>query len=210
MDNQTGGTVESPTTEAVLSAADATTETAQNQNPIPSDSQVDLKTEDSSKTPPLNEHPRFKEVIAEKNQWKQKYEEAIAKQNQETKVDFSDDGEAFYATFKERFLKELSEMAEVKNQEQTKAQEEVKKKAEEFRGKFDGGVIPESFKIFATDRLKVYKNATLDELYADWQEANPQISKVSGVTSSGSTSSPNVRVNRKEDFVTTARKAVGV
>lgn len=213
MNNNNDANVASSTTEQVLDAAGATqgsdtsTETRQDS----SDSQVE-KTEETSKMPPLHEHPRFKEVIAEKNEWQRKFEElqsSIKGKPQANESAFSDEGETLYAGFKERFMKDLAEMAEAKQTEQRLKDQELQKTVEDFKKKFDGGEIPDSFKEFAKKRLQVYKGATLDELYADWQETNPGVDKVAGPSSSGGQSVAQVLINRNEDFVTAAKRAMG-
>lgn len=205
--------VDSSTTEQVLDAAGTTTEatdTSTQTRQDSSDSQVE-KTEETSKMPPLHEHPRFKEVIAEKNEWQKKFEELQSQIKGKTDAkesDFSDEGEVLYSGFKERFMKELAEMAEAKEQEKTQKEMEIQQTLDNFKKKFDGGNIPESFKEFATNRIKIYKNATLDELYDDWQATNPQVDKVAGPSSSGGQTATKTLINRDEDFITAARRAM--
>lgn len=212
MENNNDANVASSTTEQVLDAAGATqTDNTEKTHQEANDSQVE-KTENSGKMPPLNEHPRFKEVIAEKNKWQQKFEELQASlkktDTNESKLDFSDEGEALYATFKDRLIKELSAEAEAKQKAAEQKEAQIQETVENFKKNFDGGVIPESFREFAQERIKVYKNATLDELYADWKATNPDVDKVAGSSSTGGQSAVKAAINHNEDFVTAAKRAM--
>lgn len=179
------------------------------------DSQVD-KPEAVSSDKPLNEHKRFREVIAEKNEYKQQLEDLRSSEPSagaqgkpaaaQGDSDFSSIETNLYGKFRDRIMGEFQDMANKSDQQAKEDKEKQEQEVQDFTKKFEGDVIPDGFIDFSKEILKKF-SATKEQLFEEWNKSKGTGQRVSGKSSTGSSKEGPVRVNRNEDFVTAALNA---